>query len=100
MMDGGWMWGHGWGWAGWLMMCVVMLLFWAGLITATVAGIRYLGADRAPYARRSSTVGPEDLRPSTVGPEDLLAHRYARGDIDDDEYRRRLATLREHRVAS
>ncbi|MEU6808130.1 SHOCT domain-containing protein [Streptomyces sp. NPDC046831] len=29
--------------------------------------------------------------------ENLLAERFARGEIDDDEYRRRLALLREHR---
>ncbi|MFJ5901901.1 SHOCT domain-containing protein [Streptomyces sp. NPDC093064] len=29
--------------------------------------------------------------------EDLLAERFARGEIDDEEYKRRLALLREHR---
>jgi putative membrane protein len=29
--------------------------------------------------------------------EDVLAERYARGEIDDDEYGRRLTLLREHR---
>jgi putative membrane protein len=90
MMGDGWMWGHGWGWAGWLVLCVFMLVFWAGLVVATLAGIRYLGSGRDLH------VSPQSL----LGPEDLLAARYARGDIDDDEYLRRLATLREHRVAS
>ena len=29
MMYDGWMWGNGWGWAGWVLMSVVMVLFWA-----------------------------------------------------------------------
>jgi putative membrane protein len=29
-----------------------------------------------------------------VAPEQILAQRYARGEIDDDEYRRRLDVLR------
>ena len=59
MMGGGWMWGHGWGWAGWLVMCVIMLLFWSGLIAATIAGIRYLAADRAPYRRQATTLSEQ-----------------------------------------
>ncbi len=82
------MWGHGGSWAGWLVMWLVMLVFWAGLITAVGMGIRYLG-DSGP-----SSVRPPVTRPQ---PEDLLAERYARGEIDDDEYRNRLALLREHR---
>lgn len=30
---------------------------------------------------------------TTAGPRQILAERYARGEIDDDEYHRRLATL-------
>lgn len=84
MMDGGgWMFGQSW--LGWLVMWVVMLAFWAALITAVVLGIRYLGA--------SDRHVPRDTRRR---PEDMLAERYARGEIDDDEYRRRVALLREH----
>jgi putative membrane protein len=32
-------------------------------------------------------------RPAT--PEEILGQRYARGEIDDDEYHRRLDTLRD-----
>ena len=32
MMYDGWMWGNGWGWAGWVLMGVVMVLFWAAVI--------------------------------------------------------------------
>lgn len=87
MMDDAWMWGHGWSWAGWLVMCMVMLVFWAGLIAAVVAGVRYLGTANQPPA------------PGTRRPEDVLDDRYAAGEIDDDEYRRRRSILREHHIA-
>jgi putative membrane protein len=93
MYDGdGWMWhdGWGWGWGGWVLMTVVMVVFWAVVITLVVLAIRYLTSDRGRSA------GPQP-GPITSGPEDVLAERYARGEIDDDEYRRRLALLREHR---
>ena len=68
------------GW-GWLAMTVGMVAFWGLLITLTVVLLRGLNrpANRA--------YGP---RPS---PEQLLAERFARGEIDEDEYRRRLVTL-------
>ena len=78
--------GWGWGWGGWLLMTVVMVLFWAVVITAVVVGIRYLTG--VPH-HRAPTAPPRA--------EDLLAERYARGEIDDDEYRKRLTLLREHR---
>ena len=46
MMYDGWMWGDGWGWGGWILMTVVMVLFWAALITAIVLAIRYLAGSR------------------------------------------------------
>ena len=64
-----------WGWVG---MILTMLAFW-GLVVAAVVWL--VGA-----------TGSRDRRPS--GPEELLAERFARGDIDDAEYRDRLAALR------
>jgi len=90
MMDGdGWMWGHGWGWGGWLLMSVVMVLFVVALITAIVVAIRYLGASDGA----SMELPPGSARP---GPENVLAERFARGEIDENEYRRRLSLLRLH----
>jgi putative membrane protein len=87
MMYHGWMWG--WGWVGWTLMAVVMVLFWVGLITAIVLAIRYVAGSSNVAA------GPPSYRLSR--PEDVLAQRFARGEIDDDEYRRRVRTLQEHR---
>ena len=81
--------GWGWGWGGWILMGVVMVVFWAVVITLVVLAVRYLSADRgtrpAPPASAQSRA------------EDLLAERFARGEIDDEEYRHRLTLLREHR---
>ena len=77
--DGGHM--GGWGWA---LMTVSTVAFWAVLIAGVVLLVRYLGRADRPGGR-------ELPRPT---PEQLLAERFARGDIEEDEYRRRLETLR------
>ena len=71
----------GWGYA---LMTVSMVVFWALVIAVVVALIRYLGG-RQPGGSR-----PVE-RPT---PEQVLAERFARGEIDQDEYHQRLETLR------
>lgn len=91
MMYGGngWMWHHGgWGWGGWILMALVMVIFWAAVITAVVLAIRYLAGEGSQ--RNQASAG--SARPA----EDVLAQRYARNEIDDDEFRQRLTLLREH----
>ena len=69
----------GWGPGGWIWI-TWMILFWGSLLVAAVYFIRH---------QRPS--------PATTGTaETFLAERYARGEIDTDEYRRRQAVLREH----
>lgn len=89
MMYDGWMWGHGWGWAGWVLFVVLTVVFWAAVITAIVLAIRYAGG-----ARNSGSAPPPYGPPH---PEDVLAERFARGEIDEDEYRRRVMLLHEIR---
>ncbi|HEY9474787.1 MAG TPA: SHOCT domain-containing protein [Mycobacteriales bacterium] len=72
--------GHPGAW-GWLWMAVGMLVFWVLVVTVVVLLIR--------AARRRE---PEP-RPRPT-PEHLLAERFARGEIDEDEYHRRLDVLR------
>ncbi|CAN5640089.1 hypothetical protein BH09ACT8_BH09ACT8_60780 [soil metagenome] len=79
----------GWGWGGWLLMSVAMVLFWGLVITAIVVGIRYLTGSG------SNTSHPPGSGPSRA--EDLLTERFARGEINDEEFRQRHALLREHR---
>ena len=84
-----WMWNggyHGWGWGGWILTAVVLVVFFALLITAGVWAVRYLGGGGG---HRSSASGR--------GAEDVLAERFARGEIDDEEFRTRVTLLREHR---
>lgn len=69
----------GWGWA---LMTVGTITFWALVIVGIVLLVRYLGHS-----------GQQPTQP-THTPEQLLAERFARGEIDQEEYRDRLATLR------
>ena len=83
----GCMWG-GWGMGGWILMGAVMVLLSAALITAVVLAVRYLADSNAQRNRADS--GAQSW------PENALAQRLARGDIDEDEFRRRMTLLREH----
>lgn len=82
----GWGWGgHGWGWG--TVMTIGLAVFFVAVIVAVVFAIRDLFRGGSQRNGGSSTA---------PGPEDTLAHRFARGEIDADEYRRRIALLREH----
>jgi putative membrane protein len=82
------MWGHdwGWGWGAWLAMSVLMVVFWGLIIAGIVALVRYLSGDR-----QGGRLDVGGRRPSA---EELLAERFARGEIDADEYTRRRELLR------
>ncbi|HLV57628.1 MAG TPA: SHOCT domain-containing protein [Natronosporangium sp.] len=75
-----WWFHHGTGGWGFLAMALLWIGFWALVVTAAVLVVRHL-----------VRAGPDDRR---EGPERILAERYARGEIDDEEYRRRLDTIR------
>jgi putative membrane protein len=78
------MWGwNGWSWWGWLAMSLSMVAFWGLIIWLIVALFR--GSGRS-WPRHES---PD--------PEQILAERFARGEIDEEEYRRRLEVLRSSR---
>ena len=78
MWDGS---GVGWGWG--MLMMVVMVAFWGGGIWAIVYAVTRVGrgsqAPHVPYR----------------GPEQILSERFAAGEIDEQEYRTRLAALRD-----
>ena len=73
----------GWGYA-W--MGISMVIFWGLVIAGIVILVRYLARSEQPRG------GPPADRSSS--PEQVLAGRFARGEIDEEEYRRRLETLR------
>ncbi|WP_171109872.1 MULTISPECIES: SHOCT domain-containing protein [Streptomyces] len=69
----------GWGWFG---MSVGMVLFWALIITALVLVFR---AANRPHEHTHTPTAPT--------PEQILGERFARGEIDEEEYWRRLSAL-------
>lgn len=72
-------WYDGWSWWGWLLMSVGMVAFWGLVAWVVVTLVRSPGSPAA------------SPRPSA---QQLLAERFAKGEIDEDEYRARLEALR------
>ena len=84
--------GHGMGWAwGWGLMTFA---FWALVVVAVVLLIRHFSRSGEHRPPGPHAYGPPPPDAPHTSAEQLLAERYARGEIDDEEYRRRLATLR------
>ncbi|MGH4026919.1 MAG: SHOCT domain-containing protein [Pseudonocardiaceae bacterium] len=71
----------GWGYA---LMTLSMVVFWGLLVLAVIALIQYLARGGWSGAAQGSQ------RPA---PEDLLAERFARGEIDEHDFRQRLDIL-------
>lgn len=72
------------GWWGYTVMGIGMVLFWALLIVGIFALIK------------SSTGASTRRVTPPSSPAQVLADRFARGDIDEAEYRSRLDILRDH----
>ena len=68
-------WGGDWGWGAWLIMTLMMLAFWALVIWAVLSVARSSGSGRDSG-------------------EAILAERFARGEIDENEYRHRRDLIR------
>lgn len=67
------------GW-GYLLMTISSLAFVALAVAGIVVLVRYAGRAATPAER--------------ITPEQVLRERFARGEIDADEYRQRLETMR------
>ena len=78
-------WGNGMGGWGMVLMTISGLLFWGLIIAGIVLLVRSTGRGGQPSAAVT--------QPPTA--QQVLAERYARGEIDEDEYRRRLQVLRD-----
>ena len=70
-----------WGAGDWLAMSAMMLVFWVSVIALVVWAARSFGSNHESSASRGA------------GPDDVLAERYARGEIDDEEFNRRRELL-------
>ena len=85
MHDGRW--GDGWGsGAGWW-MALMMIVVVAAAVWVIVTFARRNGAPPHPSAIASPLAAP---RPT---PQEILAERLAHGEIEPDEYSKRLAAL-------
>ena len=71
----------GWGWA---LMAMSTLIFWSMIIAGIVVLVRYLNRSE----QRGNVQSVVRARP-----EHVLAERFARGEIDEAEFHRRLDTL-------
>jgi putative membrane protein len=77
-------WGpQGWGVGMWIVMAIAMVIFWAIVIFGIVALVRYLG-----HSHDASSTPTSD-------PEAILRERFARGEVDEEQFRKSLGTLRE-----
>jgi len=74
--------GSGWGWGHMIFGGFMMILFWGAIIALVVLLVRWLGG--------GPTHGPASPRHRT--PLEILQERFAKGEIDKEEYeeRRRL----------
>ena len=74
----------GTGWGGWIAMSLMMVAFWGLVVFAVVAIFRSTSAATRP----AGPAAPHD-------PMKTLDERFARGEIDADEYHARQAVLRD-----
>jgi putative membrane protein len=86
----------GLGWGGWILWILLTAAFWALVIMAVLWLVRSLrGRDGMPqraWTGPAPAAGPAHLGVRTSA-EQILAERFAHGQIDEYEYRSRLAVL-------
>lgn len=82
-------WNDGWGVGEWLVMGFGMLLFWALVVAVIVLVVRSATGDRRDRIEQDGV----SLHKPGATARDILDERYARGEIDDEEYRTRRDAL-------
>lgn len=84
-------WGHhgmmSGGGFGWFMAPVMMLLFLVAVVIVVMLVIRWLGGPDGGMASSSGQAGPSARQ--------ILEERFARGEIDEEEFRKRKKALEE-----
>ncbi len=79
---------YGYGWSGdedWWIMAIFMGLFLLGVIIFVVLIVRDTSYRHPKLSQRSSA-------------DEILEERFARGEIDEEEFTKRSTALREHRA--
>lgn len=77
-------WHDGWGWGHMFFGSFMMLLFWGALIVLVVLAVRWFGHGSTRVDEKSSG-GSRAL--------EILEERFARGEIDKEEFEERRRTL-------
>ena len=63
---------------------ILMLLFWAGLIALIALGVKWVASDQSGSGKSAA---------SGYTPRQILEERFARGEIDKDEFESRKRAL-------
>ena len=77
-----WFHGIGWSWAGCIQEVLVMVVGWGAVITAIILAVGFL------TRQRSDPLAPRDT--GSIRIQYVLAEGSARGEMDNDEWHRRL----------
>lgn len=95
---------HDGGWGQWVVMILLMVLFWAAIAAVAVVLFRYLrggyGPPPPPPPYRPTSGGPPGEAgpgPDQAGSDSalrILEERFARGEIDAEEFTRRRDLIR------
>ena len=88
-------WHDGMGFGGWWVMGIGMLIFWAVVIAAIVLLVRWaaVGRSREALPPTVPTTGQGPGTPLPAQAQRILDERFARGEIDVEEYRLRREVL-------
>ncbi len=76
----------GWGWGAWLAMGLMMVVFWGSIVALVIVLLRSSGHHHDNPPQGVPRPSDDALR--------ILDERFARGEIDADEYTRRRDLLR------
>jgi putative membrane protein len=75
-------WDGSWGWGAWLLMTLLMVAFWGAVAWVVVS-----------LVRNRHEASPRSQAPTSPDPLSILDERFARGEIDESEYRDRRKVL-------
>ncbi|MFI4971057.1 MAG: SHOCT domain-containing protein [Hyphomicrobiales bacterium] len=92
-MTYGW-YNHGMGAGWWALMIFGMVVFWAVVVVGLVMLMRYYRSGPGELGPRRGPGGPDSPTPSSSA-VNILMERFAKGELTEEEFARRLALLKE-----